>query len=250
MRALGPTFGNGTTWPARWGRFRNALLDLVLPPRCAGCGHTGSLWCATCHSAVQLVCDPVCPHCGRPQRSDDLCPQCRHGQRSRGIDGIRSAVIFEGPLRQAIHHLKYSGRSSLAEPLGDYMSARWQGGPLPADLIIPVPLHAARLRERGYNQSTLLARQLSHASALPVVEGALARIRATAPQITLNAAEREANVRDAFEARAELVISRRVLLVDDVCTTGATLVACSRALKAAEATSVWALTLARAPQRA
>jgi competence protein ComFC len=247
MRALGPPFGNGTTWPARWGRFRSALLDLVLPQRCGGCDHIGSLWCAVCHSTVRPVCDPVCPHCGRPQRSDDLCSQCRHTQRLHGIDGIRSAVVFEGPLRQAIHHLKYSGRSSLAEPLGDYMVARWQAGPLPADLIVPVPLHTARLRERGYNQSTLLARRLSNASALPVVEGALARIRATAPQITLNAAEREANVRDAFEARAELVISRRVLLVDDVCTTGATLAACSRALKAAGATSVWALTLARAP---
>jgi ComF family protein len=247
MRALGPTFGNGTTWLARWGRFRNALLDLVLPPHCAGCGQAGSLWCAACHSAVQLVHDPVCPHCGRPQRSDGSCPQCRHAQRPREIDGVRSAVIFEGPLRQAIHHLKYNGRSSLAEPLGSFLSARWQAGPLPADLIVPVPLHKARLRERGYNQSTLLARQLSRASGLPLIEETLTRIRATAPQITLNAAEREANVRDAFEARADLARGRRVLLVDDVCTTGATLAASSRALKAAGATSVWALTLARAP---
>ena len=131
MRTLGPTFGNGTTWLAQWGRFRNALLDLVLPPRCAGCGRTGSLWCADCHSGVQVIHDPVCPHCGRPQRSDSLCPQCRHAQRPREIDGIRSAVIFEGPLRQAIHHLKYSGRSSLAEPLGSFLDARWQAGPLP-----------------------------------------------------------------------------------------------------------------------
>ena len=156
-------------------------------------------------------------------------------------------MIFEGPLRQAIHHLKYSGRSSLAEPLGNFMSAYWRAGPLPADLIIPVPLHAARWRERGYNQSMLLARQLSRASGLPLVEEALTRIRATAPQITLNAAEREANVSGAFEARADLVHGRRVLLVDDVCTTGATLAAGSHALKQAGATTVWGLTLARAP---
>ena len=104
-------------------------------------------------------------------------------------------MIFEGPLRKAIHHLKYNGRSSLAEPLGNFMSACWQAGPLPADLIVPVPLHQVRLRERGYNQSTLLARQLSRASGLPLIEEALTRIRATAPQITLNAAEREANLR-------------------------------------------------------
>jgi ComF family protein len=127
------------------------------------------------------------------------------------------------------------------------LSARWRAGPLPADLIVPVPLHAARWRERGYNQSTLLASQLATASGLRLIEEALTRIRATAPQITLNAVEREANVRGAFEARADLVRGRRVLLVDDVCTTGATLAACSHALKPAGAISVWALTLARAP---
>jgi ComF family protein len=246
MRALDPSVGNGTAWTARWGRFRNALLDLVLPPRCAGCGQTGSLWCANCNSGVQVILAPVCSCCGRPLRlSEVLCPQCRHSPRE--IDGIRSAVIFEGPLRQAIHHLKYSGRSSLDKPLGSFLSARWRAGPLPADLITPVPLHATRWRERGYNQSTLLARQLSRASGLPLIEEALTRIRATAPQITLNAAEREANVSGAFEARADLVRGRRVLLVDDVCTTGATLAAGSHALKQAGALSVWALTLARAP---
>jgi ComF family protein len=156
-------------------------------------------------------------------------------------------VIFEGPLRQAIHHLKYSGRSSLAEPLGRFLTECWIAGPLPADLIVPVPLHKARLHERGYNQSTLLARQLARASGLPLAEEALKRIRATTPQVSLNAIEREANVRDAFEAHANLVVGRRILLVDDVCTTGATLDACSRALKQGGATSVWALTLARAP---
>jgi len=93
----------------------------------------------------------------------------------------------------------------------------------------------------------LLARQLADTSKLPLAEDALKRIRATTPQVTLNAIEREANVRDAFEARADLAAGRRILLVDDVCTTGATLAACSRALKQAGATSVWALTLARAP---
>jgi len=251
MRVLDPTLGSGTTWTARWGQFRHALLDLVLPPRCAGCGQMGSLWCATCHAQVQVVHDPVCRRCGRPQSpqadlpSKALCPQCRHSPRE--IESIRSAVIFEGPLRQAIHHLKYSGRSSLAEPLGRFLTECWIASPLPADLIVPVPLHEARLRERGYNQSTLLARQLARTSELPLAEEALKRVRATTPQVTLNAIEREANVRGAFEARADLVIGRRILLVDDVCTTGATLEACSRALKQGGATSVWGLTLARAP---
>jgi len=156
-------------------------------------------------------------------------------------------VLFEGPLREAIHHLKYSGRTSLAKPLGSYLEAHWQTASQPADLIVPVPLHATRLRERGYNQSTLLAEQLSRASKLPVVEPALIRVKATTPQVTLNAAERKANVRAAFEARSDLVRGRRVLLVDDVCTTGATLESSGIALRQAGATFVWALTLARAP---
>jgi len=232
-------------WQARWGKFRNALLDAVFPPRCGGCGQRGSLWCAACRAQVQPVRDPVCSHCGRPQHDPALCPQCRHSPLE--IDGIRSAVLFEGPLREAIHHLKYSGRTSLAEPLGAYLEARWRIAPLPADLIVPVPLHAARQRERGYNQSALLAIPLSRVSKLPVAEPALTRVKATTPQVTLNAAERKANVCAAFEARCDLVRGRRVLLVDDVCTTGATLESSSIALRQAGATSVWALTLARAP---
>jgi len=232
-------------WQARWGKVRNALLDAVLPPRCGGCSQYGSLWCAACQAQVQPVRDPVCTHCGRPQRDAALCPQCRHSPLE--IDGIRSAVMFEGPLREAIHHLKYSGRTSLAEPLGAYLEARWRIASLPADLIVPVPLHAARQRERGYNQSALLAIPLSRASKLPVIEPALTRVKATTPQVTLNAAERKANVCAAFEARCDLVRGRRVLLVDDVCTTGATLESSSIALRQAGATSVWALTLARAP---
>jgi ComF family protein len=174
-----------------------------------------------------------------------VCPHCRHAPLE--INGIRSAVIFEGPIREAIHHLKYNGRTSLAEPLGELLIEYWRANPLPADLIVPVPLHQARLRERGYNQSTLLGERLARASGLPLVESALRRVKATVPQITLTAAQRQANVQDAFEARAELVQGQRVLLIDDVCTTGSTLEACQRALKRAGAQSVWALTLARAP---
>lgn len=234
-------------WRAGWDRFGAALLDLIFPPRCAGCGASGSLWCCTCQASVHMIGDPVCSHCGRPLTSpslDDPCAPCR--QSPPQIDGIRSAVAFEGPLRQAIHRLKYGGTASLAAPLGMFLSARWQARPLPADMIVPVPLHISRVRERGYNQSKLLAEQLSRATGLPFAEAALERVRATAPQITLSAAERKLNVRDAFQASADAVRGRQVLLVDDVCTTGATLESCSIALRRAGAASVWALTLARA----
>jgi ComF family protein len=239
MRAL------GRKWPVwQLGQIGQALLDLLYPPRCVHCRQPGQWWCAACNAQAQVIHDPICPHCGRPQFSA-LCPQCRRSPIE--IDGIRSAVVFEGPLRQAIHHLKYNGKTSLAEPLGRFIVARWKTDPLPADVIVPVPLHATRLRERGYNQSTLLAQQLSPACGLPVAEEALERTKATLPQVTLDAQQRRANVQDAFRACADRVRGKQVLLMDDVCTTGATLAACSQALKQAGAQSVWALTLGRAP---
>jgi ComF family protein len=247
---LGRSFSTGNTatrpaWQAQWGRLWTALLNLIFPLRCAGCGQIGAAWCPVCNAQVQVIGADVCPHCGRPQPNRFPCPQCRRSPIE--IDGIRSAVIFEGPVRQAIHHLKYNGKIGLAEPLGSFLAERWRREPLPADMIVPVPLHQARLQERGYNQSMLLAEQLARASGLPVAEAALKRVKATMPQVTLNAVERKENVQDAFEARAELVQDKRILLVDDVCTTGATLEACSLALKQGGAKSVWALTLGRAP---
>jgi ComF family protein len=117
---------------------------------------------------------------------------------------------------------------------------------LPIDVIVPVPLHAARLRERGYNQAALLAKHLSIATNIPLVEDGLVRTRATASQMTLKAAERKINVQDAFGCSDGRMARQRVVVIDDVCTTGATLEACAQALFQAGAVSVWALTLARA----
>jgi ComF family protein len=149
-------------------------------------------------------------------------------------------------LREAIHHFKYSNVQGLAIPLGRLMGQYWEKSPLPAEIIIPVPLHTDRLRERGYNQAALLARELGKSIGLPVSENSLGRVRATRPQVDLNAPERKENVRDAFRCSNTELKERRVLLVDDVCTTGATLEACSSALRQVGARSVWALTLAMA----
>jgi ComF family protein len=132
-------------------------------------------------------------------------------------------------------------------PLADLMVDYWRRVPLPVDVIVPVPLHRSRLRERGYNQATLLAQALGAQVGLRVCEDWLVRTRATAPQVGLDASARKMNVIDAFQCRnGDAVAGQRVLLVDDVCTTGATLESCSLALHRAGARSVWALTLARA----
>lgn len=117
---------------------------------------------------------------------------------------------------------------------------------MPADVIVPVPLHASRLRERGYNQAALLARELAQRAEIALNERTLVRKRATAPQVELSAKERRENVHDAFCCSDDGLAEKHVLLVDDVCTTGATLEACAIALRKSGARSVQALTLARA----
>lgn len=163
------------------------------------------------------------------------------------INGIRSVALFDGVLREAIHRLKYRGLRSLAVPLGQMLVDYWRAHPLPVDVVVPVPLHPRRERERGYNQAVLLAREFSKSTGLSLMEEGLARVRETPPQIGLNAAERKVNVRGAFRCQRQELRGKKVLLLDDVCTTGATLEACSMALWEAGARSVWGLTLARTP---
>ena len=152
---------------------------------------------------------------------------------------------YEARIRHAIHRLKYQRLSALADPLGDALSRFWQRLGAQATCIVPVPLHPDRQRERGYNQSELLARRVGLLAGIPVYPHALRRVRATAAQMTLNAAERSANVAGAFRCDDPAVRGATVLLIDDVCTTGATLEACAQALKAAGAAEVHGLTLAR-----
>lgn len=220
------------------------LLALFFPERCVSCGQTGSPFCGECQQKVKFVRPPLCPLCGNPSPEDLLCRRCQ--QSAPAIDGMRSVAFFEAPLRQVVHALKYRGRRSLAAPLASLMAAYCRRHPLPADVILPVPLHRSRLRERGFNQAALLARLLSAEIDLPVGEDWLVRTRATPPQVELDASERRKNVVGAFQCRnGEAVAGCRVLLIDDVCTTGATLESCSLALRQAGAESVWAFTLAR-----
>lgn len=172
-----------------------------------------------------------------------LCHLCR--ETPSAIDGIRAVAYFEGILRHAIHQFKYRGVQGLAHPLSQLLVEYQTQNKLPADVIVPVPLHPEREAERGYNQAGLLARAFARRIGLPVIEIAISRVRDTQPQITLDAQARRSNVAGAFQARKSAVAGRRILLIDDVCTTGATMEACSQALKAASAQAVWGLALAR-----
>lgn len=157
---------------------------------------------------------------------------------------MRAITLFDGVMREAIHRFKYHRRIELAATFGEMLDDYLSVNPLPFDAIIPVPLHGDSERARGYNQSLLLARELAAKRPLDLWEDALMRVRATRPQVELDAAERRENVRDAFAA-IDRVAGARVLLIDDVCTTGATMEACGLALKRCRAKSVWGLALAR-----
>ena len=219
-------------------------LNLLFPQWCIGCAKEGSFICYSCRSSLPRVMPPLCPRCGRPQPSGILCSSCVSWQAE--IDGIRSPFRFDGVMRQAIHQLKYRNLRALAAPLAQMLNDYLITNPMPGEVLVPVPLHRKRLRERGYNQSSLLAKELGKLTNLPVVDDCLIRQRPTLPQArTSTVDERQSNVADAFACYTQRLRDKQVLLIDDVSTSGATLNACAAALKAAGVTSVWGLALAR-----
>jgi ComF family protein len=186
---------------------------------------------------------------GRTLAPLPLCAACRG--RPPGFDYARAAARYDGVVREALHAFKFRSRWTLAAPLADLL-VEVVAGHLPdgiPDLLLPVPLHPRRERERGFNQASLLARRVGRSLGCPVRETVLARVVATRSQTELDAAARRANVRNAFAVRRPaLVAGRHVVLVDDVLTTGATLSECARRLREAGASRVGALTVARVTQ--
>ncbi len=176
--------------------------------------------------------------------SAELCPECRKSP-PRYLS-LRSWSAFEGPVRQALHRLKYRRDIGLGEALTPQLSRYVMSLAWPINSVVPVPLGRKRLQERGYNQVALIARPLALALGAPFDQRAVARVRETRSQVGLARRERQENVRDAFMAIPTRVRGRSILLVDDVATTGSTLSSCAAALYSAGARDVFALTVARA----
>jgi ComF family protein len=225
-------------------RVRQAVLEVLFPSRCVGCGAYGSFLCPSCQAELPRARPPRCPVCWQPQRQGDPCGRCREGRPA--FQGARSPYLYQGVAREAVQALKYNYLSALAQPMAEPMARYVEEEAIEADVLVPVPLYARRQRLRGYNQSALLARELSRLCSLPLAERGLGRRRNTPPQArSADAEARKRNVADAFVADRRWVEGKRILLIDDVMTTGATLDACARALRQAGAASVWALTFAR-----
>lgn len=240
-------------------RLTGALGGLFVPSACAGCG--GSLrsgmagrLCVPCTGRIDRLQEPWCSICGVPMALQSVGggpPTCDHCRLGRSFGEARAYGLFEGPLRDLLTRFKYSGQQSLGEPLGNLLAnaASELLSVQDYDVIVPVPLHRDRLAERGFNQAYLLARPLAAKRRLPVV-AAVERILSSAAQVGLQGEQRRANVRDAFglhPRRKAEVARRRVLLVDDVLTTGATADECARVLRSAGAAAVDVITVARTP---
>ncbi len=235
--------------PVRRGAER--ALDVLFPPRCLKCGdsvtRTGAL-CAGCWSGITFIAPPYCAVCGLPF-DYDAGPEAACGPCSAAtppFDRARAVFVYNDDSRDLVLTFKHADRTQAAPAFAEWLARAGDGLLAEADLIAPVPLHRRRLFARRYNQSGLLARHLArHGPGLFAPE-LLVRRKATPPQGRMNAAARRRNVRGAFAIRdAAAVEGRRVLLIDDVYTTGATVAECTRVLVRAGAKAVDVLTLAR-----
>jgi ComF family protein len=219
-------------------------LDWLYPPKCGGCSIPGTRWCRYCQEGVVRISPPLCPRCGQSQTAETICQNCRVNLPSFRM--LRSWAVFEGPIRQALHRLKYRHDLGLGEILSRPLMEILQGLAWPINVVAPVPLSIARQSQRGYNQAALLARPLALATGLAYRPKAIQRVRDTVTQVGLSLEQRRQNVSDAFQACSEVVYGKTVLLVDDVATTGATLDACTNAILLQGASEVYCLTVARA----
>lgn len=251
-----PVAAGAASWPSRLGW---AVVDAVFPPACPACGLPPAPlepFCPACRDRIRFLTDPLCRVCGRPAAGPSawegpVCPTCL--RRPPAFEAARAAAEHAGPLAEAVRGFKYMGLGrpggwhlgpSLARLLSRHAPGDWLAW---AQLVTPVPLHPRRLWRRGFNQALVLARALAAGQGPELAPDLLARRRHTRPQVGLGPAQRRQNVAGAFSAAdgADLT-GRRVLLVDDVFTTGATADECARALLAAGADGVRVLTLVRA----
>lgn len=216
------------------------ILDFLFPKRCVACGRIGNYFCDSCRVKIRPISDTerVCPMCGRLAFCGVTHPNCR---TRYGIDGLTSFFHYDGPVRKAIKALKYRYVSDLAEEFVGLTQIPEQVGN--DSILVPIPLHGTRYRQRGFNQAEVLGRAVAQRLHIPVRTDILRRTRATPPQAEIKRRqERLDNMKSSFASKP---VFGNIILFDDVCTTGATLRNAASALKRAGAHHIWAMTVAR-----
>lgn len=226
----------------------SGLLDLVYPPFCLVCKTPGSDYlCATCLEKIDIIEPPCCHKCGTPcDPAIYICAECR--EREFHFEFACSVGTYDGTLREAIHALKFACQELMARPLGELMARCYTTSGLPGkvDVAVPIPIHRSRLVDRGFNQSAEIARVFCKRVSLPMETNALVKTKKTRDQVDLPENERFANVEGAFAVSdPDPIQGKRVLIIDDVFTTGATVNEAAKTLRSAGASAVYAYTLAR-----
>lgn len=221
----------------------DTFLDLLLPARCGGCGRLGAWLCDSCRAACRRLEEPLCARCGAELPFVNAGCGCR--KRLHALRRLRAATAYEGPVERAIQRLKYEGWRPVGRPLAGLIADRVAVDGLAAPVLVAVPLHPRRLRERGFNQAELLASELRRRLRLGRAPGELVRLRDTPSQVGLDRVRRAENVRGAFAWHGQDLRGAAVALIDDVATTGATLEACASALRHGGAGPVIGLAVAR-----
>ncbi len=225
-------------------KFMWIALDWLYPPRCCNCDSRGAVLCETCFENITVLNKKVCKKCGYPiTKKRQLCENC--SQKDVVFDEMRSWATYEGVLKKAIQSLKYKRNLALGPiftmPLVNIVR---QSGWL-VDMVIPIPLSRARLRQRGYNQAAIISSNLALTLGLSHTTNVVKRRKETETQVSLDVNKRFTNLMDAFYANPAKLIKRKVLLIDDVITTGATMLNCAETIKNAGADKVYCLSVAR-----
>jgi ComF family protein len=231
-----------------------ASIDLLLPPACLLCGqslpiaHIKQSFCRDCLTSMPPLSPAHCLCCAQPfpnSTSIHLCGNCL--KRPPSFSTVHAAGLYQGGIKDAVQRLKYRNQVTLARPLGQLLSKviGAAGSDFVPDSIVPVPLHPNRLRQRGYNQALEVARPIAQQLNVSIDTGLLQRIRKTPPQQGLSAIERRSNLRNAFDLTTTPSV-RRILLVDDVMTTGETVRECCRTLRAGGVREVQVAVVGRA----
>ena len=218
-------------------------VDWIYPPTCIGCGRINQRFCEECQSQIEYIQGQLCPKCGEPSKHKDLCNSCKADPPC--FESLRGIAHYAGPIRQCVIKLKYDSDYALAEFLAEMMIHEIHKLGWDLELVTSVPLSKLKHQERGYNQANLLARPIAYALRVPFKPDAITRSKDTRSQVGLSAFERAENLKNAFSADSQIVRKKRILIIDDVTTTGTTINECSRALLSSGANCVFGMTLAR-----
>lgn len=217
------------------------LLDLLFPKRCVACGKVGKYFCSFCLQKIEFIQFQICPYCGKRAIDGLTHDKCK---KASGLDGLFASLYFRGAVKKAIHLVKFGHVSDLVPSLISVAYPTFSQYLRDFDFLVPVPLHRKRERERGYNQSLLIAKVIGKRIGTPVIN-LLVRKKYTHAQANLKLEDRRENIKNVFDYRSRLDISgKSVILIDDVATSRLTLIECAKVLKRNGAGKVWGLVLA------